>query len=91
MLENQRKTVDFETLTDRELNEILEQFYASLQSKRGAEYSKSALVSIRAGINRYLTSEPFSRPISLMKNRVFMSSNQVLGGIIKGLKRDEGC
>jgi len=88
MLENNYASDEFETLNESTLDEILQHFYASLQKKKGEEYSKAALTGIRAGINRSFTSPPHSRLINLMRDCSFMLSNQVLTGLIKGLKRE---
>ncbi|XP_064597047.1 uncharacterized protein LOC135463632 isoform X1 [Liolophura sinensis] len=79
---------DFEGLTSTELNILLRRFYAEARSKRGECYSKSALIGIRASINRYLNSPPFERNINIMNDREFVMSNNVLAGIIKEKCRD---
>ena len=79
---------DFENLGVDVLNERLRVFYASLRTKKGTEYSRSALLGIRAAISRHLTSPPFSRQISIMSDRAFMSSNHVMLGLIKIRKRE---
>lgn len=63
-------------------------FYASLQTKQGKDYSKSALTGLRAGINRFYTQPPNNKQFNIMKDRVFQKSNNVLIGIIKELKRE---
>ncbi|XP_053376937.1 uncharacterized protein LOC128547781 [Mercenaria mercenaria] len=88
MSENEYLNESFEDLDPTTLDTLLQQFYACLQSRKGGNYSKSALVGIRAGINCHLTAPPFSRLLNLMKDREFMASNQVLTGLIKGLKRE---
>ena len=78
----------FEWLEVIELDTLLQQFYASVRTKEGNEYSKSALVGLRAGINRHVSTPPISRNINIMRDRDFRGSNQVLTGLIKGLKRE---
>lgn len=79
---------EFELLNVQELDSLLRHFYASVRTKDGKEYSKAALVGMRAAINRHLNSPPFTRNINLMNDRDFMASNQVLTGLIKSLKRE---
>ena len=81
-------SADFEEQDVVILNERLRSFYGSLQTRRGADYSKSVLVGIRATISRHLTSPPYNRQISLMSDRVFMTSNHVMKGLINILKRE---
>jgi len=78
----------FEDLDTSTLNDRLSYFYASLQTKKGTDYSKSALIGIRAAISRHLTSPPYSRDLNLMNDRTFMTSNHVLTGMVKTLKRE---
>ncbi|VDH92651.1 Hypothetical predicted protein [Mytilus galloprovincialis] len=85
--ENNLQT-DFEMTDVSTLNERLKIFYASLQTKNGEEYSKSALIGIRAALSRHLTSPPYNREISLMKDREFMTSNHVMLGLVKIIKRE---
>lgn len=82
MQENNHE-LDYKNLGVDILNERLRVFYASLRTKQGTEYSRSALLGIRAAISRHLTSPPFSRHISLMSDRACMSSNHVMLGSIK--------
>lgn len=88
MTEAQYSRTDFELLNVQELDKLLQHFYASVRTKDGKEYSKTALVGMRAAINRHLNYPPFSRNINLMNDRDFMVSNQVLTGLIKSLKRE---
>ena len=72
-----------------ELDSLLRHLYASVRTKDGNEYSKAALVGMRAAINRHLDYPPFTRNINLMNDRDFMASNQVLTGLlIKSLKTE---
>jgi hypothetical protein len=67
-------SVEFEELDAAMLNERLRAFYGSLQTKQGSDYSKSALIGIRAAISRHITSAPYNRQIHLMNDRQFMSN-----------------
>ena len=87
-LSSTEKDSNFENLEPPELDNLLSNFYASLQTVKGTEYSRSSLVGIRSGLNRHLTSPPFQRQINVMKDRAFMKSNQVLTGMIKQMKRE---
>lgn len=75
-----------EELSSDDLAKELRCFFAAARTKNGHQYSKCALVSIRAGINRHLASPPYFRTINIMKE--FMSSNHVLIGIVKSHKRE---
>ena len=80
--------VDFENLAVDDLAQLLRSFYGEVCQRNGEPYSKSALVNTRAGLNRYLTSPPHSRQINLMKDKVFQGANQVIGGVMKQMRRD---
>ena len=79
------------TLYVNELNNItpgqLDSFYASLQTQKGKEYSKSTLTGVRDEINRFFTQPPNNNPFNIMKDRSFKKSNNVVSGIMKELKR----
>ncbi|XP_070573869.1 uncharacterized protein KIAA1958-like [Ptychodera flava] len=79
---------NFEILPVDDLNNKLREFYASLCTRSGEDYAKSSLVGIRAAINRHLTSVPYNRPINILRDREFNSSNHVFVGLIKKLKRE---
>ena len=81
-------SVEFEELDAAMLNERLRAFYGSLQTKQGSDYSKSALIGIRAAISRHITSAPYNRQIHLMNDRQFMTSNHVIVGLVKRLRRE---
>jgi hypothetical protein len=59
-----------------------------MQTKDGKDYSKSSLVGIRSAISRHMTSPPYNRKLSLMKDSEFITSNHVFTGLIKMLRRD---
>jgi hypothetical protein len=48
-------TEEFENLPNEELDKILSTFYTEARTESGKKYKKSSLVSIRHGINRYLS------------------------------------
>lgn len=78
---------DFEMLSTEEINNYLKYFYAEARTKKGENYSKSALVGMRAAVGRHLNSPPFERKVNITKDSDFMSSNHVLMGQIKNQKR----
>lgn len=77
---------NFEQYTNEDLATQLRAFYASLRKKSGQEYSKSGYISIRAAINRHLTSPPFSKSINIIHDKEFMLCNQVFTGIIRKMR-----
>ena len=82
MAENQYDA-EFEHWPASMIDNMLQKFYAGLQTKDGKDYFKPSLVGLRAGINRHLMSPPYCRTINLMKDREFMTSNQVQNGLVK--------
>ena len=56
----------------------LRQFYAEVRHKKGERYGRSALVNLRASIQRHLTSPPYNRIIDLSKDREFTTANNML-------------
>lgn len=79
---------DFENLPETELNAILRRFYAELHSKDGKTYSRSALLGIRAAIQRYLTSGNISRNINIITGESFKPANEVLIGLLRKMKKE---
>ncbi|CAC5410211.1 unnamed protein product [Mytilus coruscus] len=77
----------FEELESSILNDRLSFSTQACKQKKGTDYSKSALVGIRAAISRHLTSPPFNRNVNLMTDNAFMTSNHVITGMNKTLKR----
>ncbi|KAL7395171.1 hypothetical protein ABVT39_011429 [Epinephelus coioides] len=72
--------INFESYTATTLNDILQLFYASVQStKEGGEYSVASLRSLRAGINCHL------RDVNIISDTVFKSSNAVTERVGKTL------
>ena len=64
---------DFENLPVNELTEVLRQFYGTVLSKNRKEYSKSGMINLRSGINRYLRSPPNNKTFDLMNDRIYSS------------------
>ena len=86
-LEQKQKPLDFEHLPLGEINKLLEVFYAEAKGKN-ADYSRSTLTCIRAGINRYLRNPPFQRDIAITMAPEFSSSNKMLSAVLKNMKRE---
>lgn len=85
MLEK-RKDTNFETLPDTLLAEILRSFFAEVRKQDKKPYSKSAMINLRAGLNRYLQSPPHNRIINLMHNDTFQNANSVFSGVLRDNK-----
>jgi hypothetical protein len=79
---------NFEQFDIELLAKTLRSFYGSIRTKSGEQYSKSAYVNIRAGLNRYLTSPPNNQQINLMRDKVFMQANQVFCGVLRKMRVD---
>ena len=61
------------------LNETLRKFYAEVKSVNpNKTLSPSALLSIRAAIQRFLTEAPNSRAINIISDTVFIPANKIL-------------
>jgi len=69
--------VNFEDDAEQILAEKLKGFYGSLRMVNGERYSRSGMINMRSGINRHLTNPPHNRQLNIMRDRVFMSANQV--------------
>lgn len=78
----------FETLEEDALNNMLRKFYAELHNQDGKKYSRSALLGIRAAIQRFLTSGAVSRKINIINGEAFKPANEVLVGLLRKLKQD---
>ena len=87
-LVHQEKDPHFEQANVEDLAANLRTFYACARSADGNLYSKSSLTNLRAGLNRYLTSPPYSRQINLMHDIAFQSANQVFVGMVRKLRQD---
>ena len=79
---------DFEGLPTTEIANLLRQFYGTLKRTNGKMYKKTSVINIRASINCHLTSPPHNRLLNInMHDREFMCANQVLGSVIKMMKK----
>ena len=75
-----------ESLGKEILAERLTKFYQELKQDDGKEYSRSAHVAIRAGINRYLTSETVGKTFSIISDPIFKIANNSLNAKLKKIK-----
>ena len=66
--------------------ERLSTFYQEVKQDEGKDYSRSALVAIRAGINRYLTSETVGKTFSILTDPIFKTANNSLNAKLKKIK-----
>ena len=78
---------ELEQMTTRQLDENLFRFHAKARTKDKRDYSKSALVGFRHGIERYLNNPPINRAIKITSNPSCAKSNQILDAKIKQLKQ----
>lgn len=69
------------------LDNHLRLFYAEVKNKEGQDYSKSTLLGIRNGLERYLNSPPHNKGITITGNPAFKRSNIVLNAKVKLLKQ----
>ena len=72
-----------ENLSAEILAERLSKFYRELKQDEGKDYSRSAHVAIRAGINRYLTSETVGKTFSIITDPIFKTANNSLNAKLK--------
>lgn len=87
-LMEKRKDTNFETLPDTLLAEVLRVFFAEVRKQDGKPYSKSGMVNLRAGLNRYLQAPPNNRIINLMHNDAFQNANRVFCGVLRDNKEN---
>jgi hypothetical protein len=70
--------VDYTTISATELAAILRKFYAEVKHhKQGRSLTPSSLTGIRAAIHRYITSAPFLRTMNIVKDKEFLSANNM--------------
>ena len=78
--------VEFELLEADKLADLLRKLYGTVLSKKGTPYSKSGMINLRAGINRYLQSPPFNHTIDIMNDAQFLPANKVFTGRMRDNK-----
>ncbi|CAC5424288.1 unnamed protein product [Mytilus coruscus] len=91
--ERLQKIVDFNTITEENLNESLRKFYAEAQPKNlnkriqsmpenmAHEYHKNSLKSVRSAINRHL--KDIGRNIDILRDKDFKLANSMLSAKLK--------
>ena len=75
-------------MENQELDKHLTKFYAETRNKKGEDYSRSTLLSMRNAIERYLNNPQHKRGIKITGNPQFQSSNRFLNAKIKHLKKE---
>ena len=70
------------------LDNYLRLFYAEVKNQDGNDYSKSTLLGLRYGLERYLNSPPHNKGITISGKPEFKKSNVVLNAKLKSLKQD---
>ena len=63
------------------------QFYAEVKNQQGEDYSKSTLIGLKHGLERYLNCPSYNRGLSKSSNLAFKTSNSVLNAKIVSLKK----
>ena len=70
-----------------ELNRLLEKLYAEVKNKNGQDYEPDSLRVMIAALDRHLKDKQY--PLSIVKDREFHSSKQVLERKARNLKKEE--
>ena len=85
--EGKRIALDMEEHEPAELNRLVKKFYAEVKNKDGQDYEPDSLRVMIAALDRHLKEKQCS--LSIVKDREFHSSKQVLEGKAK-LQRQAG-
>ena len=75
-------------MDDKEINNLLEEFYPEARTTKGNKYSKSTLIGIRASLNRHLRNPPHRRNTVIMTAKEYSTSNRMLYAVLKDLKNE---
>ena len=78
----------FETMSDKELNDVLAHFYINTRRINGEKYKVSSIENFRHSLNRYLQSPPVGRKIDVIKDQAFREANLSYRAAIKELKQE---
>ena len=73
--------------TKTELDPNLRLFYAEARNKDGENYSRSKLLGLRNGLDRYLNNLPYKKGIHIAIDPAFQQSNQMLDAKLKDMKK----
>ena len=65
---------------------MLRKLYGTVLSKKGTPYSKSGMINLHAGINRYLQNPPFNHTFDIMNDAIFLPANKVFTGLMRDNK-----
>ena len=77
-------TDEIEYYEPAELNTLLEHFYAELKNKQGEDHEPESLKVMMASLDRHLKNKGYT--LSIVRDREFSSSKQVLEGKAKQLR-----
>lgn len=83
-LRERNLSVNFENMTDEELDQALTKYYPEIRQENGDRYQKSSLIAMRHGLNRYIMSK-MGREIT--KDANFSASQRVFKAVCKNLKK----
>ena len=75
--ERNKINVNYESIEEEELSQILKKFYSCIRKKDGSLYTPSALVGIRSAIHRKITSPPFERNLNILQGEKFIAANRI--------------
>ena len=79
--EGKSKALEIKEHEPAELNRLLEKLYAKVKNKKGEDYEPDSLRVMIAAFDRHLKDKQY--PLSIVKDREFHSSKQVLDGKAK--------
>ena len=85
-LKENNKTEKFEDLPKEELAALLREFYGTVLSKNGKEYSQSGMINLCSGINQHLCGTDYQKTLDLMQDQEFMQANKVFTGRMRDNK-----
>ena len=74
-------------MDDKTLDQYLRHFYFEVKNKQGDDCSKSTLIGLKHGIERYLNCPPYNRGLNMSGNPAFKMSNSILNAKIVSLKK----
>lgn len=63
---------DLQWMTFEQMDQVLRQFYAEARNKEGKPYSRSTLLGLRNGIERFLTLPPVNRAVKFSQDPRFV-------------------
>ena len=69
--------IDFKTVSEERLNELLRKFYAEVKTEKKGMLTPSALTGIRAALHRTFTGSPYNRNFNILNDRTFKTSNDM--------------